>query len=290
MNDRQLQTFFTIVNTGSFSKAEETAFISRQALKKQIDALESELGFQLFRRTSKGIQLTGEGQRFYEGARSLTSQMNELVELCRNMSREAITVRISNPSHPVPILENAFHLFSQRYPQIRQDIVFQDRTGSEKTVVNRILSDDVDVAEVIRAEVTLPEEVSFFHLADLRYYCIMNSAHPLAHRAALSFADLDGQVLSLRHRDSQKLLARLEECCPHATLLDAKGNELRRIISVCYNGGVFLSKAFYSNDVHNLVSIPLDCDIVADCGIIYKNKHRPVVDKFLGVVREIYPI
>ena len=90
--------------------------------------------------------------------------------------------------------------------------------------------------------------------------------------------------------DSQKLLARLEECCPHATLLDAKGNELRRIISVCYNGGVFLSKAFYSNDVHNLVSIPLDCDIVADCGIIYKNKHRPVVDKFLGVVREIYPI
>lgn len=290
MNDRQLQTFFTIVNTGSFSKAEETAFISRQALKKQIDALESELGFQLFRRTSKGIQLTGEGQRFYEGARSLTNQMNELVELCRNMSQEAIIVRISNPAHSVPVLENGFHVFSQRFPNIRQEIAFQDRTYSEKSIVNRIFNEEIDVAEVIRSEIILPDEVSFFHLADLRYHCIMSSAHPLAARSSLSYGDLDGQVLSFRHRGSEELLSRLEENCPRATILDANGNEVRRIISVCYNGGIFLSMTPYSTDIHSLVSIPLDCDIVANCGIIYKKKHRPAVEKFLGVVREIYPI
>ncbi len=143
---------------------------------------------------------------------------------------------------------------------------------------------------MIRSEIILPDEVSFFHLADLRYHCIMSSAHPLANRSSLSFADLDGLVLSFRHRSSEELLSRLEENCPHATIQDAKGNESRRIISVCYNGGIFLSMTSYSTDVHNLVSVPLDCDIVANCGIICKKKHRAAVEKFLKVVREIYPV
>ena len=50
MNDNQLRSFLTVAECGSFSKAEEGSFLSKQALIKQIDALEDELGFRLLSR------------------------------------------------------------------------------------------------------------------------------------------------------------------------------------------------------------------------------------------------
>ena len=64
MNDKQLRSMIVIAQCGSFSRAEEQLFISKQALKKQMDALEAELRVTLFIRTPKGIQLTPAGQAF----------------------------------------------------------------------------------------------------------------------------------------------------------------------------------------------------------------------------------
>ena len=47
MNDSQLRAFVEVASCGSFSKAADKLFLSKQALKKQIDALEHELGFTL---------------------------------------------------------------------------------------------------------------------------------------------------------------------------------------------------------------------------------------------------
>ena len=57
MDDKQLYSLLKIVECGSFSKAEEVLFLSKQALKKQIDSLEDEVGFPLTIRTHCG-QLT----------------------------------------------------------------------------------------------------------------------------------------------------------------------------------------------------------------------------------------
>ena len=64
MNDKQLKSFITVTECGSFTKAENFFFFSAQALKKQIDSLENELGFALFLRSSKGVVLTAAGKKF----------------------------------------------------------------------------------------------------------------------------------------------------------------------------------------------------------------------------------
>ena len=43
MNDRTLKSFLTVADCGSFSKAEEESYLSKQALIRQIDTLEAEL-------------------------------------------------------------------------------------------------------------------------------------------------------------------------------------------------------------------------------------------------------
>ena len=70
-----MQLFVKVVETGSFSKAAQAMGIGQPAVSKQIAALEMRLGAQLLRRTSRGLDLTGAGQSFYESTIELLSDL-----------------------------------------------------------------------------------------------------------------------------------------------------------------------------------------------------------------------
>ena len=56
--------FVEVANCLSFTTAAKNLYISQQAVSKQIDALEEELGFPLFYRTTRQVVLTPAGSRF----------------------------------------------------------------------------------------------------------------------------------------------------------------------------------------------------------------------------------
>lgn len=62
MTFEQLQHFLAIAKYKNYSIAAEESFVSQSSLSKQIKALEEELGFKLFDRTTRNIELT-EGER-----------------------------------------------------------------------------------------------------------------------------------------------------------------------------------------------------------------------------------
>ena len=59
---QRIRYFLKAAETGSFSLAAQSQFISAQALTKQINLLEQELGGRLFERTSRGVVLTAFGR------------------------------------------------------------------------------------------------------------------------------------------------------------------------------------------------------------------------------------
>ncbi len=65
MYSRHLETFISVADSGSFSKAAEALYISSTAVIKQINLLEQELGLTLFERTHRGIELTKAGRSVY---------------------------------------------------------------------------------------------------------------------------------------------------------------------------------------------------------------------------------
>ncbi|HEY8074353.1 MAG TPA: LysR family transcriptional regulator [Labilithrix sp.] len=75
MSLSQIETFVTVVQTKSMSRAAERLHVAQPALSRQIKSLEEELGTRLFARTSRGMALLPEGEIFLEHARRILDEI-----------------------------------------------------------------------------------------------------------------------------------------------------------------------------------------------------------------------
>src|ERR1051326_4046015 len=64
--------------TGSFAAAAKSLDVSTPAVSQLVDALERSLGVRLFHRTSQGLSLTPDGERYYEASRRIAADVDEL--------------------------------------------------------------------------------------------------------------------------------------------------------------------------------------------------------------------
>ena len=70
MDFRQLRYALAVARERSFTKAAKRVNISQSAVSEQVKLLEEEVGFELFRRTSGGVETTDRGRTFlYEAER-----------------------------------------------------------------------------------------------------------------------------------------------------------------------------------------------------------------------------
>jgi DNA-binding transcriptional LysR family regulator len=75
MSLAQIETFVTVAETCSVSRASARLRVAQPALSRQIRSLEDELGAPLFARTPKGLSLLPEGEVFLEHARRILANV-----------------------------------------------------------------------------------------------------------------------------------------------------------------------------------------------------------------------
>ena len=68
--DTQLRTFLQVAQHGSFRRAAEELFVTQAAVTSRIKTLEDWLGYAVFSRHRRGAELTAQGERFLDYARS----------------------------------------------------------------------------------------------------------------------------------------------------------------------------------------------------------------------------
>ena len=90
MYDRHLDGFIKIAELGSFAKAAAALYISSNALIKQMNLLERDLGVCLFNRTSRGAVLTPAGESIYESAQEIILRSQEAIEKARLLDRQPV--------------------------------------------------------------------------------------------------------------------------------------------------------------------------------------------------------
>lgn len=126
---RELSAFVAVVDAGSFVGAGEALRISKAAVSRCVQDLETRLGARLLQRTTRRLSLTEAGRAYYARARQLLADLDEADGAVGAVTGQPLgTIRINAPlSFGVLHLAPLWGEFMARYPGIELDITLSDR-------------------------------------------------------------------------------------------------------------------------------------------------------------------
>lgn len=275
MYHKYLPIFIMTANCGSFSKASEKLYISPNAIIKQINHLEAELGIVLFYRSHRGLTLTEEGKFIYEKAQYIIQYSQDTLKQAKELRdhrTKDITIGISPLRHFTPYIQT-IKQFKAIYQDFNINIVsFDDKRKNFDHLLNH-LGDDIDCFFGI-----YPSS-HFQHRANvlpIRTYplCISASVnHPLAYKDTLSLDDLNGHKLIMVNRgDTQhidNLRDEIEQHYPAIEIINVPAYDIDTFNLCDQLNGLMISVSLWENIHPLLVNIPLQTPYHVPYGLIY---------------------
>ena len=124
-----MQLFIRVAELESFSRAADTLGLPKGSVSRQIQALESHLGARLLHRTTRRVQLTQDGMVYYERAKDLLSNLEDLDGMFQG-DPSSISGRL-RVDMPVGVAKKLvipqLPAFLQHYPGIEVELSSSDR-------------------------------------------------------------------------------------------------------------------------------------------------------------------
>jgi DNA-binding transcriptional LysR family regulator len=136
-----IETFLMVAGEGSFEAAAKALRLTPSAVSRSIARLEQRLGVTLFRRTTRALALTREGQAYRDRMAVLIGDMMDVEASLgedRNEPRGLLRINAS-PSFGVERLIPILPRFAERYPGVTVDLTLSD-------VIVDLIGDRADIA------------------------------------------------------------------------------------------------------------------------------------------------
>jgi DNA-binding transcriptional LysR family regulator len=124
-----MHIFVRVAELASFTKAADHLGLPKASVSTAVQQLEAQFGTQLLHRTTRKVQMTQDGQRFYERAKTLLADMDELGAMFQHApqslrGRLRVDMNSSIARHQViPRLPE----FMREHPQIEVELSCSDR-------------------------------------------------------------------------------------------------------------------------------------------------------------------
>jgi len=207
MELRHLRTIAAVARHGSFTKAAEELYLAQSAISQQIRRLEQELGVEVFRRTSRSVELTAEGrvilgyaQRVLAEVDGLHSELEELTGLLRGKLR----IGGVYPTGPYDLF-GMLADFRAEHPGVAIHMVEDTQDG----VLEALRADDLDCAFTALNPDALGNEFAATLLWEEEIVVALPPDHPLCRGAQVTFEALATEDL-IAYRENSALRRRLE--------------------------------------------------------------------------------
>ncbi|WP_042479276.1 LysR family transcriptional regulator [Bacillus ndiopicus] len=186
MEFKDLKSFITVVENGSFTKAANESFVSQPSLSKSIKRLEDSLNVELLDRSTRHVILTDVGVLVYEQSHKILRAVEELnIALDDLMNMKSGVIKVGIP----PLIGTLFFPriardFHSRYPDVQLQLIER----GAKAIAPLVDSGQIDVGFVV-----LPTDEKHFTVTPFiedTFYAFLHEAHPLANQESISLADL----------------------------------------------------------------------------------------------------
>ena len=163
-NLSQYKIFYEVAKAGNISKAAKELYISQPAISKAISKLEDSLGLSLFTRSSRGVQLTAEGEILFEHAREAFDALDRgEMELKRIQEFDIghLRIGVSNTLCKY-ILLPYLKTFIDQYPHMKVTIESQ----STALTLTRLEQQKIDLGLV--AQPSVRRDLAFIPVMDIQ--------------------------------------------------------------------------------------------------------------------------
>ncbi len=213
-----------IEKLNSFSEAANELFISQSTLSKQIKALEKDLGFKLFDRTTRKIKMTRAGEIFSRHAHRIVTEYHAMLQETQAYQADFSVINIA----AIPVLEAydihlVFEEFQQQHPNILVEVDEVDRPYA----LSQLRKGTVNMA-ILRSSFMSADEFYAIPIIQEELVLVISSSHQLAEREEVSLKEVAKETFFFLSKHTGVYTLCVEECAKAGFFPTVRRSELSR--------------------------------------------------------------
>jgi DNA-binding transcriptional LysR family regulator len=199
MDLRHLRYFVAVAETLHFTRAAERLRIRQPPLSTQIKQLEQEIGTTLFRRLSRGVELTEAGHLFLVDVRAILAHLDRAVTDARRRARGDsghIRIGFAGATYFHPCVPAAI----QAYRKCCPDVVLSSEYNITRTLVAGLLAGRIDLA-FVWPPIEPDGRLQLRNFVDEELVVALPARHALGTPGPCPLADLSAETFVLFPRE-----------------------------------------------------------------------------------------
>ena len=291
MYNRELITFITVADQGSFLKAAQELYTTPASVMNQMNKLESLIGAKLFERTNQGTHLTVAGRSIYQDAKQMIEFADEAVKKARQLAAsEQNVIRIGTSiMRPCKSLIDLWSEIDDGSLPFQLCIVpFDDDPAGLDSVLSA-LGKQIDCFVGPCDSIEWRKQHSILLLDKLPCRIAVPRKHRLAKKKSLCWSDLDGETFMMIRRGDSTVMNQMRddilENHPHIRIADAPNFYDTSIFNECEQMNYLMETLDIWADIHpSLVTRSMEWEYEIPYGIVYAKKPSEAVKGFIEVV------
>ena len=207
MELRHLRTVAAVAHHRSFTRAAEELHLAQSAISQQIRRLETELGVEVFRRSSRSVEVTPEGRLLVEHAHRVLAEVDHMhseLEELTGLLTGRVAIGGMYPTGPYDIPE-VLAAFRASYPGVAIHMI----EDTADALLALLREDELDLIYTATDPDRLGDEFAATLLFQEEFVVAGAVGTPLLQRPHVTLDALTGEDL-IAYRDNSALRRRLE--------------------------------------------------------------------------------
>jgi len=200
MELRHLRYFVAVAEEKHFTRAAERLGIGQPPLSQQIQQLERELGARLFRRLSRGVELTEVGAVFLVDARLTLEAAARAGANARRAARGelgALQIGFTVSASFHPFVPKVILRFRETHPEVTLTL----REGNSSELLNGVRDGRLDLA-IVRPPARFHDNLELEAMFNEDMLIVLSTSHRLSGHASLSLSEIADEDFVLYARQT----------------------------------------------------------------------------------------
>lgn len=289
MELRHLRSFSAVAELLNFSRAAEKLHVAQPALSRQVQALEGELGVQLFERSRMGVRLTDAGRTFYPHACKVLAEVDIGVAAVREVDDgvggELIICndwRLGSDLVPPTIAE--FHATHPRATVTLRDLRLHEQLPA-------LRAGKAHLGFVVRDVASVRDEIASLPVLRSPLVAVLPARHPRAEAGHVKLAELATETWTvIDEREAAGYRTFLTQLCRlsgFAPRFGTSSSTLEGFLGRIASGlGIGLLPAhIVPRAAPMLRSVATDCEPVELCAVWNRRDRSLLLRDYLAILR-----